>query len=240
VGDEILDVYIGYDAREDVAYEVCSYSIRRHSSMPVHIVPLKQDALRRMGLYRRAPHPDTHVDSFDDKPFSTEFTFTRFLVPVLNQWDGWALFCDCDFLFTADIAELFALAKPNKAVMVVQHEHRPPDKTKMDGTEQTVYERKNWSSLILWNCGHPSNRKLTVDAVNIESGSWLHGFKWLEPWEIGVLPEGWNWLEGWNRPSDPPPEAIHYTRGGPWFDDWKDVDYAELWTRELQLKATSA
>ena len=218
-----LTAYVGWDSREDIAYQVCRHSMERHSSRELHIVPLRQKALRALGLYTRAADPLA----------STEFTYSRFLVPHLAGYRGWALFCDCDFLWTGDLAALFALAEERYAVMCVQHDYRPTEVRKMDGARQTVYPRKNWSSLVLYNCGHPANRALTPATVNAEPGSFLHRFQWLDDDLIGALPDTWNWLEGWcPMPGSGPPKAIHYTRGGPWFDNWQEVDYADLWRSE--------
>ncbi|MCR9257293.1 MAG: glycosyltransferase [Alphaproteobacteria bacterium] len=218
-----LRVFIGWDSREEEAYDVCVSSLRRHASVPLDIVPLKQQDLREQGLYTRP----------EDKLSSTEFSFTRFLTPYMANFEGWALFVDCDFLYTADVAELFALADETKALMCVQHDYTPKETTKMDGQVQTVYPRKNWSSMVLYNAGHPKNRILTPDVVNSESGMFLHRFMWLEDDLIGDLPYTWNWLEGfYPRPEEGYPKAIHYTRGGPWFKDWQSVDYADLWQAE--------
>lgn len=230
----VLPVYIGYDAREDAAYQVCRYSMVRKSSMPVYHMALKEKALRYTTLFNRPAWVEgtTRIDGRDGKPFSTEFSFTRFLVPALTQYDGWALFCDCDFLFRGDVAELFAHADESKAAMVVKHDHNPVETVKMDGIAQTVYRRKNWSSLILWNCAHPSNKRLTVEAVNNQPGSWLHGFEWLGDDEIGDLPVSWNWLSGVSPDLGHVPDAIHYTLGGPWFPDCQAMPYADLWMSE--------
>jgi len=230
VGQEPLRVFVGWDSREDIAFQVCRRSIEARTSAPTEIVALKQDELRSQGLYNRPV----------DKLSSTEFSFTRFLTPALAGYRGWALFVDCDFLFLSDIAALFALADPSKALMCVQHDYQPKEATKMDGQTQTAYPRKNWSSLVLYNCGHPANAKLTPDVVNTETGMFLHRFMWLDDDLIGKLPYTWNWLEGWyEKPSDGHlPDAVHFTRGGPWFDDWQSVDYAELWRKERDaLKA---
>lgn len=235
--DDILRIYIGWDQREDEAWWVCQKSIVHQTSRPVHITPIKQGDMIRLGLYRRTwlrNEKGQRVDSRDGKPFSTDFSFTRFLVPALNHYRGWALFVDCDFLFRTDIAELFALADPEKAVMCVQHQHDPNEAVKMDGQEQTRYRRKNWSSLVLWNCGHPSNRDLTHEVVNTRSGGWLHAFSWLKEEEIGSLPVEWNWLEGWS-PAWIKPKAVHYTRGGPWFPDYQNVAYAGEWTTKQKV-----
>ncbi len=221
--DTAFRVFVGWDSREDIAYQVCRHSLHRNASIPVEITPLRQPALREQGLYWRP----------EDPLASTEFTYTRFLVPALCRYQGWALFCDCDFLWLGDIAELVALIDDRYAVMCVHHDHRPPEATKMDGKKQTVYPRKNWSSLVLYNCGHPANQALTPEVANTESGAFLHRFQWLEDDLIGAVGETWNWLEGWcAKPADGPPKVVHYTRGGPWFVEWQDVDYADLWLAE--------
>ena len=223
MSDNPFPAYVGWDSREDIAYQVCRHSIEARASVPVEVVPIKQHELRARGLYSRAP----------DKLASTEFTYTRFFVPHLAGYDGWALFCDCDFLWLADIKRLIELIDDRCAVMCVHHDHRPPESWKMDGRAQTLYPRKNWSSMVLYNCGHPDNRALTPDLINRESGAFLHRFQWLDDAAIGAVPETWNWLEGWSRPPDDgPPKVVHYTRGGPWFADWQQVEYAQHWRDE--------
>lgn len=216
-------VYVGWDSREDIAYRVCQHSLLRHASVPLTVTPLAQTELRDRGLYSRG----------EDPLASTEFTYTRFLVPHLAGYEGWALYCDCDFLWLADVKDLIGITDDRYAVMCVHHDHRPPEKTKMDGKVQTVYPRKNWSSLMLFNCGHPATAKLTPEVVNRETGAYLHRFSWLEDDLIGALPETWNWLEGWSeKPAAGHPNVIHYTRGGPWFEEWRHVDYGDLWLAE--------
>jgi len=220
---EPFRVFVGHDSRETIAYDVCAHSIRSRASVPVDVRPIVQEEMRQAGLYWRPVDPLA----------STEFTYTRFLTPYLAGYQGWALFCDCDFLWLTDIAELQALADPDKAVMCVHHDHRPTEAVKMDGKAQTVYPRKNWSSLMLFNCDHPSVRRLTVEAANAESGAYLHRMQWAADDEIGELSQTWNWLEGsCEKPADGPPKVVHYTRGGPWFDNWQDVDYGDLWLAE--------
>lgn len=233
---EPLRIFVGYDSREDIAYEACRNSILRRSTVPVQITPLKQQALRRAGLYRRAPKDFTKEDSFDGKPFSTEFSFTRFLVPALMQWEGWVLFCDCDFLFRDDVSKLFALRDDRYAVMCVKHTHTPSESLKMDGMKQERYYRKNWSSCMLFNCGHVKNKHLTVDTVNNEPGSFLHGLCWLADDEIGELPLEWNYLVGYNTKEQcPDPKVVHFTRGIPAMDGYADCEYANEWWAELDL-----
>lgn len=218
-----LNIYVGYDSKEDIAYRVCKYSILKRSRSPIKITSLKLYELVAKNLYKRDIDPLA----------STEFTYSRFLVPALNNYNGWAIFCDCDFIFFEDISNILVDIDQSKAVYCVQHDYAPKEKHKMDGQKQTIYPRKNWSSFILFNCSHPSNKKLSVDLVNAETGSFLHQFKWLEDHEIGSLDERWNWLEGWtSNHNDKKPYAVHYTRGGPWFDEWQDVEFASEWTKE--------
>jgi hypothetical protein len=216
-------IFIGWDRREPVAYEVAKFSLERRATCPVVVTPLKLDALRAQGLYQRN----------EDPLASTEFTYSRFLTPWLARYEGWALFCDCDFLWLADVAELLQYTQVPKALYCVQHDYRPKEAVKMDGAVQTVYPRKNWSSLMLFNCAHPAVRKLTPDAVNQETGAYLHRMQWAPDNEIGSLPVAWNWLEGWNeKPAEGTPKAVHFTRGGPWFEKWKNVEYGDLWLAE--------
>ena len=225
----MIRAYIGYDQREDAGFQVCRDSMLRHASEPVNIIRLDQQWLRDIGLYRRNAYRqgEQWFDTIDDKPFSTEFSFTRFLVPSL-QPDGWALFCDSDFLWRADVAELMAHADDRFAVMVVKHKFQPKDTSKMRGQAQQQYPRKNWSSLILWNCSHPN--RLTPFEANTRYGSWLHGFRWLEEGQIGRLNECWNWLEG-HSPKEGMKKAVHFTRGTPDMPGWENVEFADEWMR---------
>lgn len=233
---EVLDYYIGWDTRELRAYDVCRQSAIRHCAKPLHIVPLMERALRYIGLYDRPweARDGQKYDIRDGKPFSTDFSFTRFLVAAMQQYQGWALYSDCDFLWTADLCDLFSLARDDYAVMCVKHDHVPTETEKMDGVKQTKYHRKNWSSLVLWNCAHPSNKFLTTQAVNHESGQWLHAFGWLRNDEIGALPMTWNWLAGVNHnwvPLDPP-KGIHFTLGTPDMAGHEKSPYAQRWLAE--------
>ena len=223
----IKKVYIGYDTREDLAYQVSKFSILNQSEN-ITINPLKLNELKDKKLYWRD----------EDKLGSTEFTFSRFLVPELNEFNGWALFCDCDILFLEDANNLFELAEEKYAVMCVQHDYKPKEGVKMDGKAQTLYPRKNWSSLVLWNCSHPSNKVITKELVNQPdtTGKYLHRFSWLKDEEIGSLPCQWNWLVGWYKePQDGSPKAIHYTEGGPWFENYRHCEYHQHWKANLYL-----
>jgi len=217
-------VFIGWDARETEAYDVCVHTLKKHCSEDLDIIPLKKQELISQELYTR-PQPEAG---------SVEFTYTRFLVPYLCDYKGWALFVDCDFLFTKDVAELFECRAGNYALMCVQHEYAPKNLIKMDGQKQVAYPRKNWSSCVLFNCAHPSNKILSPEVVSTETGAWLHRFMWLHDDQVGAIPEEWNWLEGEYEKPEKPPAAIHYTNGGPWFKNCQDVDYAELWREEYE------
>ena len=219
------NVFVGYDTREDIAYQVCEFSIKRFNPN-VAITPLVQHELRQKKIYWREV----------DKLASTEFTFTRFLVPHLMNFKGWALFIDCDIVFLEDVNNLFSLADDRYAVMCVKHEFNPKPGLKMDGQVQTVYPRKNWSSVVLWNCAHPSNEKVTVDSVNNPNfdGAYFHRFSWLKDEEIGELPCDWNWLVGWYKKDDGVPRAIHYTEGGPWFKNYRNCEFNQDWKQCLQ------
>ena len=218
--------FIGYDSKEDIAYRVCKQSLLKKSSIEINVIALKLYELITKKIYKR------NVDPLA----STEFTYSRFLVPSLMNYNGWAVFCDCDFLFFHDVAELFKGLSNDKAVYCVKHDYTPKERHKMDGQQQTIYPRKNWSSFIIFNCAHSSNRKLSIDLVNNESGSYLHQFQWLQDNEIGSLDERWNWLEGWtSNYNNQDPYAVHFTRGGPWFDEWKDVEFALEWCKERDL-----
>jgi len=229
----MLDVFIGWDPREDEVADVARYSIERHAPADdVRIEYIKMDEMREKGLYDRPMEKrDGHLwDVISEAPMSTEFAITRFLTPLLAKTD-WAVFCDCDFLWRADITELLDLADPAYAVMCVKHKHNPSEDVKMDNQVQLRYQRKNWSSMMLWNKNHPANKKLTVELINTVPGRDLHRFCWLEDHEIGELPTAWNWLEGTSDPSIDP-KVVHYTRGGPWFANWQDVAHADLWLKE--------
>ncbi|KQT84028.1 hypothetical protein [Aurantimonas sp. Leaf443] len=220
-----LKIYVGYDTREDIAWQVCRASLLRHASGPLEIHPLKQASLRELGLYTRPA----------DKA-ATEFSLTRFLVPYIAAHDGWTIFVDCDFLFTTDILGLVKGLDRSKAVHVVQHDYVPANAVKMDGQAQASYPRKNWSSFILFNNAHPLVKALTPDVVNAASPAHLHRFSWIpDDTLIGALDLTWNFLEGEYPRPERVPNAIHFTNGGPWFDDWQSVDFADLWREERRL-----
>lgn len=239
--DRALHCFIGYDSREAVCSDVAAHSILKRTKSPVSINYLKHRELRKAGLFVRPWQVDATTgnwrDQIDGKPFSTEFSHTRFLVPKLMEYRGWALFFDADMIFLSDIEKLFALRDESKAVMVVKHQqHVVKEYTKMDGREQLRYHRKNWSSFILWNCGHPLNRQITPEKVSFMPGLDLHTFSWLPDSAIGELPFGYNYISGVS-PKLPAeagnrPDVIHYTDGGPWFESCRDVPFSQFWMNE--------
>lgn len=213
-------VFIGYDPRETVAVSVLTESIQAHASLPVQVAQIRLEQLA--GVFHR-PHNPLQ---------STSFSFSRFLVPWLSGYSGWSLFLDADMLCLADLAELWALRDEGKAVQVVKHEHRCSTGKKFQGMPQTPYARKNWSSVMLFN--NSRCRALTPELVNSASGLHLHQFHWLEDGDIGELPPQWNVLVGVQEvPEDA--KVLHYTLGGPWFDDCLDMEGAERWLEACAL-----
>jgi hypothetical protein len=224
--------FIGFDRRETVVYQVAAHTLRR--STPAALVyPLVQDLLRAEGLYDR-----------EDTQASTDFSLTRFLVPQLSGFRGWAVFSDCDFLFTRDVMnKLRTYARWHLPLNVVKHDYTPRSETKMGGRTQHKYPRKNWSSFMLFNCEHSANRLLTAATVNKMPPAWLHQFEWLDGYEIGELPIDMNFLVGEYpspdaeadtlvEPSLTTPTCLHYTLGiGPYKPPVKD--YAALWQAKL-------
>lgn len=230
-------IWLGFDSREAAAVAVArrGATIYGGPEYPVHGVVL--DDLREAGLYRR---PTSRLDGrlydmISEAPMATEHACARFLVPIIAG-SGWALFTDGDVMFRRSLANLFALADPAKAVMCVHHRHEPPEGEKMDGQAQMRYARKNWSSVMLINCDHPANQRLTVEMVNEVPGRDLHRFCWLRDDEIGALPEEWNWLAGHSDPTINP-AIVHFTLGTPDMPGYEDQPYADEWRRELRAWA---
>ncbi len=212
MSDEPLRIYIGWDSREAECADVLAYSIVRRSTVPVDIHYLKLSQLH----FNRPPDPLQ----------STEFTYTRFLCPYLNHFMGTALFMDCDMLVLGDVAEIARLDMNDLALRVVKHDHRPTQTTKMDGCVQTIYPRKNWSSVMLMRCDRLQLwNKWTVRNA---SGAYLHRFAGIPDQEIGELPEEWNVLDRWVEGT----KLLHYTSGGPWFEAYRDHPDAQLWIKE--------
>ena len=219
-----LNIFVGFDSSEIVAYHALCQSILDHASVPVRFTAINLANLK--GVFTR---PANAISS-------TEFSFSRFLTPYLSNYEGWSLFMDCDMLARADFADLFALADDRYAVMVAKHDYTPRDAIKFEGHVQTKYEKKNWSSVVLFN--NARCRALDPAFVNTASGLELHQFKWLaSDEEIGALPLEWNWLVG-EYDFNPDAKVAHFTRGGPYFPAYADEDYSDEW-RAVLARANS-
>lgn len=213
----MINIFIGYDHREAIAYHVCANSIIRHSSKPVSLTPL---ALKNMQDYE-----EKHTDG------SNQFIYSRFLVPHLMEYKGWAIFMDGDMLLREDIEKLWSLRDDTKAVMVVKHDYKTKMTEKYLGAKNENYPRKNWSSVILWNCAHPANAVVTPEFIQSATGAQVHRFTWLSDDLIGELPIEWNWLPdefGVNKEA----KLLHYTLGTPSFHEFATTPMGDEWHRE--------
>ena len=241
----MYNVFIGYDSREGEAYDVCSHTLTHHDN--VNCFPLNHRTLRQAGLFTREWFVEgngQYIDVQDGKPFSTEFSHSRFLTPVVAKkrgLKGWVLFVDCDFMFRASVNSLFDMVEDKYAVMCVQFDWDNPDeRIKMDGVTQSAYPRKLWSSLTLWNLDHKANDAVTANYVNKTDGGKLHAFNWLTDKQIGALPPEWNYVTGVTN-KHVIPSAVHFSKGGPWLTVHQDTPYAEEWRKnfvETRLKYT--
>lgn len=244
-------VFIGYDSREPIAYDVAKHSILKRTKGNVSVHPLNQHVMRELGIYNRPV----------DKLGSTEFTFSRFWVPYLMDFEGLGIFIDCDFIVNCDIMEMFDLAEkafenPNIAVAVCKHDYVPREGAKMDNQAQHLYPRKNWSSSMVFNCKHHLNQRLGLSTLNDPNltGKFFHRLQWLgdsidddvnmkeSEEHIASLPIDFNWLSGEYKDGEhlpagrDTPRIVHYTLGGPWFTDERcwNYPYTELWLRETE------
>jgi lipopolysaccharide biosynthesis glycosyltransferase len=215
----MLPVYVGYDEREAVAYHTYCNSIIRRATKPVSFCPLALNTLHE--------YEEKHTDG------SNAFIYSRFLVPHLQNYQGWALFADGDMIVNEDIAKLFDLADETKAVMVVKHDYKTRFPRKYLGNKNEDYPRKNWSSVILWNCGHPKNKILTPEYIQQASGALLHRFQWLDDGDIGQLKHEWNWLVS-EYSYNPSAKLLHYTVGTPCFQEYADCEYSDQWYSEYE------
>ena len=215
-----IPVFVGYDPREAIAYHVCANSIIRNSSRPVAIVPVA------LNLFQ--DYAETHTDG------SNHFIYTRFLVPYLCDFTGHAIFIDGDMIVRGDIAELWNMRDHTCDVQVVKHDYKTRMPVKYLGAKNEDYPRKNWSSVILWNCASFPNRKLTPDFVQHSTGSELHRFSWIDDHRIGELPPEWNWLPDEYGPNTDA-KLLHYTLGTPCFQEFADTPQGTEWHRERIL-----
>lgn len=215
----MLNIYIGYDPAEAVAYHVLCHSILRQSSIPVSITPIYQ-----------ANIPEFSRPKGDG---STEFSFSRFLTPYLSGFHGYSLFMDCDMLVRCDIAKILDEVDSYHAVSVVKHDYTPKEGKKFLGNTQHVYPKKNWSSVMLFNGSIQACRRLTPDVVQKADGSYLHQFQWCPEERVGELDPAWNHLVGEYEPN-PDARIVHYTLGTPCFDGYENQEYAAEWFEERE------
>ena len=215
-----IPIFVGYDPREAIAYHTCVNSIIRHASQPVAIIPL---ALNLFNDYN-----ETHTDG------SNQFIYSRFLVPHLMEYTGHAIFIDGDMIVRGDIVELWNLRESNKDVQVVKHDYKTKMPVKYLGAKNEDYPRKNWSSVILWNCNSFPNRRLTPAYIQTATGAELHRFTWIDEERIGELPKEWNWLPDEYGPN-PNAKLLHYTLGTPCFHEFATTPQGDEWHRERIL-----
>jgi lipopolysaccharide biosynthesis glycosyltransferase len=215
-----IPIFVGYDPREAVAYHTCANSIIRQASKPVAIIP--------MALNLFEDYNETHTDG------SNQFIYSRFLVPHLMEYSGHAIFIDGDMIVRDDIVKLWDLRDPTKDVQVVKHDYQTRMTEKYLGAKNENYPRKNWSSVILWNCASFPNRKLTPDFVQRSTGAELHRFTWIDDHRIGELPPEWNWLPDEYGPNTDA-KLLHYTLGTPCFHEFATTPQGDEWHREHML-----
>ena len=216
----MINLFVGFDPREAVADHVFCNSIIQNTSVPVQITPLVLSQLQEFN------------ERHDDR--SNDFVYSRFLTPYLSDFKGWAIFADGDMICQGDLKELIDMADPSKAVMVVKHDYQTKATQKYLGNINENYPRKNWSSVILWNCDHPKHKILTPDFVSKQTGKFLHRFSWLDDQDIGELPLEWNWLASEYRVNREA-KLIHFTLGTPCFKDYKNSDMADIWYHYYDL-----
>ena len=211
---ETIKIIVGFDQRESVAYHTFCQSIIEKSSQPIEIMPLAISTLRN--------YKETHTDQ------SNDFIYSRFLTPYLNNFEGWAIFADGDMICQDDIKKLWDLRNESKALMVVKHDYQTKADIKYLGNKNENYPRKNWSSVMLWNCSYPKHKILTPEFIQNQTGKYLHRFSWLDDSEIGDLPKEWNWL-AIEYPENIDAKLIHYTLGTPCFKEYEKTDMADIW-----------
>ncbi len=216
---EKINLIVGFDQREAVAYHVFCQSVIEKTTLPVSFMPL---SLKALGQYT-----ETHTDG------SNSFIYSRFLTPYLMSYKGWAIFADGDMVCKQDLKLLWDLRDSSKAVQVVKHDYRTKYSQKYLGNKNEDYPRKNWSSLILWNCAHPKHKLLTPEFIQKQTGAFLHRFTWLDDEDIGGLDKKWNWL-AIEYEDVPDVNLIHYTLGTPCFKDYKHTSMASEWHKSYE------
>ena len=217
-----LKIFIGYDPKEAVAFHVLCHSLLERSSKPISVTPINLKNLK--GLYSRQ----------HDQRQSNEFSFSRFLVPYLCDHEGYGVYMDCDMLALGDISAILEDIDENHAVSVVKHDYESKVKVKYLGNKQYSYPRKNWSAFIVWNCAHPSNKSVNPKFIADADAATLHRFLWLKDEEIGELSTKWNWLVGeYDNPTNDI-NVLHWTLGGPYFEEYSNTEFSDEWRKEFE------
>ena len=236
-------IFIGYDEREHEVFKVAEHTIKKHTkSINVVVHKLHHKELREQGLFTRrwmTQRNGQMVCLEDNKPFSTQFSHSRFLVPELwrrlkdTNKDDFVMFVDCDFVFKEDLGVLLHEIKSsnqNAPVYAVKHNYKPTSETKMDNVEQSQYNGKLWSAMVVYDMSHKANESLIPRVVNSVTGRYLHTFGWLDSLEmVGEIDEKWHFVPNHSEPRVNKPCAIHFTEGGPWFENYRNCRYAEEW-----------
>lgn len=222
-----LQIRIGHDPDQYDAWEIAVESLLKNTSAPVEIHRLAWYFIKEYDRPVRVERGQ-RIDVISGAPMTTAHAIARFFVPYLQEFKGVCLFLDGDILVRGDVGEIFDYYDSRFAVQVVKHDYRPKPGLKKKGDQQIPYERKNWSSCVLWNCSHPANKILTPEYVNSAKGRELHQFCWLEDSLIGSLPEEWNWLAGWSDPAINP-SIVHFTEGLPDNPGYENTPFADEW-----------
>jgi len=216
--DEIADIVVGFDQKESVAYHTFVQSVIENSTIPTRFMPLNIGSLTN--------YKETHKDG------SNDFIYSRFLVPYLMNFNGWAIYADGDMVCLEDIKKLWDLRDDKFAVQVVKHDYKTKVKSKYWGNKNEDYPRKNWSSLILWNCNHASHKILNPEFIQKQTGAFLHRFSWIKDQEIGEIEKEWNWLAmEYEEKNDI--NLIHYTIGTPCFEEYQNKSLSSYWKKSF-------
>jgi lipopolysaccharide biosynthesis glycosyltransferase len=220
---DFIRLVVGFDQREAIAYHVFVQSVIQKSSNPISFYPLSSNSL---SFYN-----EIHTDR------SNAFTYSRFLTPYLMNYQGWAIYLDGDMVCQEDISLLWSLRDSSKAVQVVKHDYKTKSNKKYLNNINIDYPKKNWSSVIIWNCAHPKNKLLTPELISSSDGKFLHRFMWLDEEDIGELPVEWNWL-AIEYPPNPNAKLIHYTLGTPCFSEYSQTEMSDVWNSTFESTMT--
>ncbi len=222
-----LNIYIGYDSRHQNLAELnkkCLEHACRYGAGGGDVHDLMNKWKPEIKFLDISKIPEYTRDYANQ---STEFTYSRFLIPYLENYEGFSIFLDDDILFTKSIWPMFYFLDLDDAVACIKYDFDKYAETKFDGEKNVSYPKKLWSSLMIFNNGHEDCKKLTPEIVNTESGKYLHQFEWTD--KISEIPDHYVFTEGHDtRETNWRPSAIHYTRGGPWIEGMDTTQIAEL------------